>query len=290
MRFIVFTLSFCLTTTLIFAQGSVGFKTGLNYATLFGPSDIDDSGKEIETWDRNTGFHIGITYTYKINDGFRLRSEVLFSRKGGKYKHIGQMHRTFYNGTQSILTKGQGEYLVNISNSYFELPLMAGYRYRKFEVYAGGYAALLAFSTGEGALSYNGNTALGINTGDIDLLLDHDYFQDDIGYFTPGSEFIALTLDAKAYQVAKTQGAYYASSVTDTEKLFNRFDAGLIGGATWFFSSAVYLSARVQYGLVDQTNNKGHLSLSRLDADSKPVVRNTKDTNFAIQASVGFSF
>lgn len=113
------------------AQGSIGFKTGLNFAKIDGPADINDQGASVETWDRNTGFHIGVTYTYPISDAFKLRGELLYSRKGGKYKHIGQYYSTFTNAQGSILTTGQGEYLVNISNTYLDLPISAVYKWRK---------------------------------------------------------------------------------------------------------------------------------------------------------------
>jgi Outer membrane protein beta-barrel domain len=272
------------------AQGNIGFKVGLNFASIDGPSDVDASGKSLESWSNTTGFHIGVTYTYKITDAFKVRAEGLYSKKGGEYKHEGQMHRTFYTNGQKILTKGSGLYLVKISNSYFEVPLQAVFRFKKFEVSGGAYGGILGVSKGEGALTYSGATANGTTTGQLDFLLDHDYFADIIGGFTPGSATLTTVLDGKSYGIAKTQGAYYDTEVGGVDKYFNRLDAGLIGGAAYYFNSSLYLGLRYQYGLLDLTNDAGHLSIANLTTDSKPLPRNTFDRNITLQGTVGFSF
>jgi Outer membrane protein beta-barrel domain len=280
-----------LCATCLVAQGKIGFKTGLNFAQLKGDADTDNAGKEIDGWEPSTGFHIGVTYTYKFVDAFRVRGEFLFSRRSSEYKHVGQMHRTFFNSnTQFIQTRGTGQYLVKTSNAYFEIPVSAVFKYKKFEVSAGIYGGILAISSGQGALSYKGTTALGTTTDSLNIILDHNYFQDEVGGFTPGTAVLPNTLDGKAYNIAKTQGAYYNNSNTETEKLFNRLDAGVIAGAAYYFNSTLYLGGRLQYGLMDITNNAGHYSLSKLTTDGKSLLRNTKDTNFNLQFSVGFSF
>jgi Outer membrane protein beta-barrel domain len=290
MRILLLCLFCAITAQTATAQGHIGFKTGLNFAQIKGPADVNAAGAEIETYDRSTGFHIGMTYTYEFVDAFRVRAEFLYSRKGGKYKHIGQMHRTFYSATNSIVTVGEGSYLVNVNNSYFELPVSAVFRYKKIEASAGLYGGLLGLSAGEGALSYKGATIAGTATDQYDFILDHNYFQDEVGGVTPGTAVINATLDGKPYQIAKTQGAYYNNATGDTEKLFKRLDYGLIAGAAWYFNGTLSLGARLQYGLADLTNNQGHYSLSRLDANNKPILRNTNDRNFTIQTSVAFSF
>jgi hypothetical protein len=289
--FSTFFLCMMLCATGLQAQGNIGFKVGLNFAHIDGPSDLDKMGKSLESWSNTTGFHIGMTYTYKITDAFRVRAEALYSKKGGEYKHDGQMHRTFYGNTgQKILTQGNGLYLVKVSNSYFEVPLQAVFRYKKIEVSGGGYGGILAVSQGEGALTYNGTTANGTTTGPLEILLDHDYFADKIGGFTPGTATLQTTLDGKSYGIAKTQGAYYDTEVGGTEKLFNRLDAGLIGGAAYYFNSSLYLGLRYQYGLMDLTDDEGHLSIANLTSDLKPLPRNTFDRNITLQGTVGFSF
>ncbi len=285
-------LLFCLTLLVsiqLSGQGHIGFKTGLNFSNILSDTKEPAAGIIQDQWGRAMNFHIGMTYTYEFLDAFRVRGELLYSRKGGKYRYQGPMHRTFSGNNQSILTKGNGTYLVDVANTYLELPVSAVFKYKKIELSAGGYFGLLLFSRGEGGLGYRGTTALGTSTDSLNFILDHNYFADEPGSFTPGSEIIQVTLDGKNFSAAKTQGAYY-NSATQKEKLFNRLDAGLIAGAAWYFNSTLYLGVRVQYGLMDLTNNAGHFSLSSLNNDNTALLRNSREQNFTIQAGVGFSF
>ena len=55
-------------------------------------------------------------------------------------------------------------------------------------------------------------------------------------------------------------------------------------------SSALYLSARVQYGLADISNNDADIAKARTGDSKSLILQNDRDQNFVIQASVGFSF
>jgi hypothetical protein len=67
-------------------------------------------------------------------------------------------------------------------------------------------------------------------------------------------------------------------------------DYGVVGGISYYISSALYLSARIQYGLADITNNNVDLSKAKTGENNSLIYRDDKDQNFMIQASVGFSF
>jgi hypothetical protein len=72
--------------------------------------------------------------------------------------------------------------------------------------------------------------------------------------------------------------------------LYNSVDYGLVGGISYYISSGLYLTARVQYGLADITNNDADLSKAHVGTNGELIYRADKHQNFMIQASVGFSF
>jgi hypothetical protein len=161
------------------AQLSYGFKTGLNFSTLKGPSETDASGNKLETWDNITGFHIGATFSYPFTDRFGLRGELLYSKKGGKYRFDGPSYRFFTTtNNQRIQTSGTGRYLINLNNGYFDIPVMAYGRFGNFEISGGAYAAIMVQSAGEGSLVYEGRRSVG--GGGVDVIkgefnLDYNY-------------------------------------------------------------------------------------------------------------------
>lgn len=283
------------------AQIKYGFKTGLNFAHMVGPSETNDQGADLESWKNTTGFHIGMTFSYKFTDNFGLRGEALYSKRGAKYTFEGQSYRYFKTTTESVLTLGNSRYLINVNNSYIDVPIMAYARLGDFEIYGGGYAGILVQSTGEGSLRYSGKTSplgndvyVNPNKSDKELNfnLNHNYRKDDPGEGSTSSNNEAplnINVNGALSETPKTLGAYY-DYPTGAERLYNNLDFGLVGGVTWYISHALYLTARAQYGLADITKTNGDLSKARVGTSKELLFRNDKDTNFMIQASVGFSF
>jgi hypothetical protein len=282
------------------AQIKYGFKTGLNFAKFQGPSETDNQGLGLETWDNSTGFHIGMTFSYKFSDRFGVRGEALYSKRGSKYTYDGQAYRFFKHTTGQVYTSGNARYLINVNNSYIDIPLMAFGKFGHFEVYAGGYLGFLAASSGEGSLRYSGKTALGNNAyinpntseTELNFNLNHNYRRDDPGAGSSqgGDESsVNVKVDGFIAETPKTMGAYYDFN-EDKGALYNTLDYGVVGGISYYISSALYLSARIQYGLADITNNNVDLSKAKTGENNSLIYRDDKDQNFMIQASVGFSF
>ncbi|MBL7807175.1 MAG: outer membrane beta-barrel protein [Saprospiraceae bacterium] len=272
----------------------------MNFARFQGPSETDNQGNALENWDNATGFHIGMTFSYKFTDRFGLRGEVLYSKRGAKYSYEGQAFRFFKHTTGQVFTSGTGRYLINVSNSYIDIPLMAYGKFGHFEVYGGGYMGLLVASSGEGSLRYSGKTALGNNAyvnpntseTELNFNLNHNYRRDDPGEGSSQSDnetAVNVKVDGFIAETPKTMGAYY-DYPEDKGALYNTLDYGVVGGLTYYISSSLYLSARIQYGLADITNNKADLSKAKTGENNALLFRDDKDQNFMIQASVGFSF
>jgi hypothetical protein len=272
-----------------YGQLRYGFKTGLNFATLDGPSETDASGKALEDNKNTTGFHIGMTFGYKIVDHFGLRGEIVYSKKGIKYRYDGPTYWTFSDANNpSIFTTGTGKYLVNVNNSYFDIPIMAYSKWGDFEISVGAYASLMVQSIGEGALEYsNAKTPQGAAVDNVEFNLVHNYRKDKPGEFSTTEEII-VNIGNKKVEVPKTIGAYFDQK-EDRGSLYKSFDYGLVGGLSYYLSSSLYLGGRLQYGLSDITNNKADVAHSVSD-NGQPVYRNDNDRNFTIQAFVGFSF
>ncbi|MBV6439308.1 MAG: PorT family protein [Haliscomenobacteraceae bacterium CHB4] len=294
-----YTLIFLLTAFVfsLNAQIRYGFKTGLNFANISGPSETDANGKELESWGNVTGFHIGATFGYNFTDNYGLRAEFLYSKRGAKYTFDGESYRVFrYTGGQTLST-GISRYLININNSHLDIPLTFVARWGSFELTAGGYAGFLISSVGDGSLRYSGetvplgNTVTNSETGATELVfnLNHNYRKDDPGA-GEGADMVIAKVDSRNVEIPKTLGAYF-DYTEDKGKLYNTLDYGLIGGLAYYLSNSLYVSARLQYGLADITSNKADLSRTEINvSDGTFIYRDDKDKNFVIQASVGFSF
>lgn len=303
MRLLVLAFLLVLGNFQVNAQMKYGFKTGLNFARMIGAEETNISGDNLETWENVTGFHIGMTFAYKFTDNFGLRGELLYSKRGAKYTFDGQSYRIFKHPTGSILTLGSARYLINVNNSYFDLPVMAYARWGDFEISGGAYAGLLIQSIGEGSLRYSGKTALGNdiyvnpNSSDTELNfnLNYNYRKDDPGAGsskTDNEQPVSVKVNNIISETPKTLGAYY-DYPAGSERLYNALDYGLVGGISYYISNALYIHVRAQYGLADITNNNADLSRATAPASVDPKdlkYRDDKDRNFMIQASVGFSF
>ena len=282
------------------AQIRYGFKTGLNFAHFNGPSEMDDAGKDLESWSNITGFHIGATFAYQFTDNYSLRAELLYSKRGAKYTFDGQSYRTFRYDNSSTMSFGNSRYLVNINNSYIDIPVTAVARWGDFEISGGAYVGFLISSVGDGSLRYSGKTAppqnytiKDVNTGKDELVfnLNYNYRKDNPGEGGDdvGAVIAELSSAPLRLEMPGTLGAYY-DYTEDRGSLFNSLDYGLIGGVSYYLSSSLYAGVRLQYGMADVTNSDADVSKARLNEDGTFIYRDDKDKNFSIQVSVGFSF
>ncbi len=284
------TICFLLLFATLQAQVKYGFKTGLNFAKMSGPSETDAAGTSLESWKNVIGFHIGISFSNKFTDNFGVRGELLYSKKGTEYKFDGESYRFFTPSGGAIYSTGNSKYLINISNAYLDLPVIAYYRAGDFELSAGGYVGLMVQSTGEGSLLYTGGKTQNTPTTipDTEFFLNYNYRKDDPGGAS-GDELQIVKVDNQNLELPKSLGAYY-DAPAGTGRFFNALDYGLVGGLSYYLSNSLYLSARLQYGLADITNNSADIQKSTTAPDRSLIYRSDKDRNFVIQTSVGFSF
>lgn len=279
-----------LTVSAAQAQLRYGFKTGLNFAHIEGPSELSAAGANLESWKSLTGFHIGLVLGYSINDYFGLRGELLYTKRGAKYTFEGESYRIFRFEGGSIASTGNSRYLINVNNAYLDLPVLAYGRWKDFELSAGAYVGLMVQSIGDGSLTYTGGrtTSLQNSISDLEFNLDCNYRKDEPGGGESG-QTVTVKVDAKTLEMPKTLGAYY-DYPEDKGNMFNSIDYGMVAGLSYYMSRSLFLGLRLQYGLADITNNSADLAKARTEANGNLIYRNDKDRNMVIQASVGFSF
>lgn len=288
-RFFLTALLFVFLGTAAQAQLRYGFKTGLNFSSMSGPSETDMAGGDLESWKSITGFHIGLSLGYKINDFFGVRGEFLYTKKGAKYTFDGESYRIFRYSGGSTLSTGNSRYLINVTNAYLDFPVVAYGRWKDFELSAGAYVGVMVQSIGEGSLQYtNGKTVpLQNSISDLEFNLDYNFRKDEPGRGESGRTVLAK-VDAQNLELPQTLGAYY-DYTEDRGNLYNSVDYGLIAGLSYYMSSSLFIGVRLQYGLADVTNNDADLSRARTD-NGNLLYRDDKDHNIVTQLSIGFSF
>lgn len=267
------------------AQVKGGVKIGLNISNLKGPAETDlDKGTVLESTENYTGFHMGPSFSIPFSDRFGVRGELLYSKKGFKYKYQGTSPRLFrYDNNQGFGgTIGQANLGLSVNFVNLDVPLMAYARLGKLELSGGAYLSVLFQKVADGALQYSWKNLDGTE-GQIELYQVHNYNKDVIGG-ADDSETITTQVNGRNVTLPRTVGAYY-DFPEDKGNLYKSLDYGLIGGASFYISSTLYVGARLQYGLVDLTNNSADMSRYL----GYPNNREDKDYNYNIQVSVGFN-
>lgn len=283
---ILLALPLCLTAQ----EVSGGFKTGLNFSKFDGPVLEDANGEALESFGYTTGFHVGAIVNFKLTDFFGFRSELLYSQKGTNYTYSGDSYLRLYNqsGDRSIVLSTERNTTISVTNSHIDIPVLAYLRLGRFEFAGGANAAVLLGSVATGEVAHrNVRTSVGQNLEDIIITYDANYFQDNyqIGDF---SDARTVTIVNTPYTVPTIIGAYYDTKDND-ENLYRRFDVGLNAQVAFYLNQGLFLSTRLNYGLMDVSNEEQDIDYRSLD-NGQVRTNDDFDRNFSIQASLGFSF
>ncbi len=265
-----------------------GFRSGLTFSTLSGPSEMDDQGNELETFSLSSGFHVGATFNFRLTDIFGLRGELMYAQKGLNYDYEGPSYWIFEPllGT-SIYSSGTRQISLDITNSYIELPLTAFARAGRFEISAGISAGILVGSRGFGEVTYSGRSTLGSNIAPFTVNLQHNYFRDSYREEI-ATEFESRTIEGRPVRIPLTTGAYQ-EAVDNGQKLFRPLDFGLFGGLSFYLSKTLFLGGRIYYGLPDVTNDQQDISRKTLGDNREYLLRQDDDRNLVFYLSLGFS-
>ena len=269
---------------------SAGFRAGLNFTTVSGPSEVNAMGQNLEDFEFTNGFHIGAVGNLRFTDIFSLRAELLYSQKGGVYNYVGDSYWEFRptDGSTAFIATGNRETTLEITNSYIDIPVMGVARFGKFEMSAGMSLGFLVASRAAGELRFSGESPQGNNIVPFTIALDFNYFdgpfrREDIG------DVEMREIDSRPVEIPKSLGAYY-EELDEDENLYNVIDVGLIGGVAYYLNRGLFLGLRLNYGISDITRSNRDISRSEIENVDEYVFRDDTDQNLNIQLSVGFSF
>jgi len=257
---------------------SYGFKAGLNYNTFNGPED------EAESFDRTTGFHIGVIFKYPLTDLFGFKGEFVYSQRGGKYSYQGPSSFLVQRTPNPILLSGNRDMTVNISNNYLDFPLLAYGKFGWFEVNTGVTLSVLVGSLGAGQLKFTG---LNPPVDEFSINLDHHYFSDKAREASSfGTQEIRVSNER--ITIPSQIGGYYELESKDGN-LYKGLEVGWLAGVSFYLNEGLFLGLRGNFGLLDITRSQMDRSY-RTFTNNVPVPQNDKDKQISYQLSLGFSF
>lgn len=271
------------------AQVSIGFKAGLNFSNMDGDLEMDAQGNPVETIKSSTGFNVGALVNYSITDIFGLRTEFIYAQKGRVINYDGDSYFVFDpTPTDPIIASGNRNLELDVINSYLEIPFLAYAKFGKIEVMGGAYVSALIGSVADGSLTFTPSSRQGNNFDAAEFTLDYRYRRDEAG---EGDGTIkALSVNGRGVDVPSSLGAYYEYSSVDNS-LHNLLDFGVIGGLSFYLNDGFFINARLEYGLIDTTDDSVDVSYFDLpQANNQLSFRNDTDRNFTIHTSVAFRF
>ena len=236
------------------------------------------------------GFLVGALFRYWFTDLVGVKWELLYSQKGTDYNFNGAGYQILPTETGSILNlNGNQRINLNISNAYFDIPVLVYGKFGKFEVEAGVNIGLLIASTATGELAFSGTSQNGTPIDDFIATLDYKYRKDNPGEvdFTLGTT--SINVDGTPNEIPRILQAYYQFP-EDRGNYFNAIDFGLNVGAYYYWNQGLFIGGRFNYGLSDVTKDGYDVSRVELDGSQNFIPRTDKDRNISLQFSLGFSF
>ena len=268
---------------------SVGFKAGLNFTDIDGPSEVDGAGNALEDNQLTTGFVFGARFNVQLTDQFGVRSELIYGQKGAEYSFEGPSYWSFATiSDEEVFATGERRSLLKITNSYLEIPVMGYARFGRVEFSAGLSIGALLSSRGTGSLIFSGETFDGVPVDPVTIELGFNYLSDPLTPAEPDNVDTRV-LGGNTVEIPIEIGAYFENPGSDT-RAFNRLDLGLNAEIAFFLNQGLYLGLRGSYGLSDITRIEQDYALTSLDNSNEFIFQDDKDHNISLQASLGFSF
>ena len=269
---------------------SFGFQAGLTFSKLQGPVE-QDAGTDLESFDFANGFHVGGLFNYKLTDQVGLRTGLVFNKKGTKYKYDGPSYFFFKReGAKApVATLVTRQQEIKFTNANIDIPVMIFARLGSLELRGGLYGSVLVAGNAGGSLNLTNIRTLSGNNSVADVMfsLDYNYGSDRVG--TGNGVLQSRIITGEEVFFPSIIGAYYEEPVKKGS-LFNVFDYGLTGGASYFINETFYFGAEIQYGFADVTKNFYDYSKLTLDANRDRIQRADKDNSLTLKFSLGFSF
>ncbi|MDQ3015171.1 MAG: PorT family protein [Bacteroidota bacterium] len=265
-----------------------GFRAGLSFAKIDGPSELGATGSELETNKMSTGFHIGMTINFKFTDIMGFRTELLYSQRGTQYEYNGPSYFVLEpNSLNTQMLLGNRRQSLNVSNAYLDVPLLVYYRIGYFEISGGLNTGLLISSTAGGSIEFDGTSPNTQNpVAPFEVNLNHNYRKDEAREASPDNNIISV--DGIPYDVPEFLGAYYDFDSKDGS-FYKTLDFGINLGLAYYLNDGLFISGKYIIGLNDVTNNFYDVSKSSL-SNGTLIPRSDNDKSSSMQFSLGFNF
>lgn len=271
---------------ILWSQGSkFGVRAGVDFSKFLGQLE------EGESYDYSNGFHFGINYSYYVTDYFGFGAEVIYQQKGTKRSFSGDSFYPIHKPGEATYhyEDGQLDMAIDISNAYISLPLTVSLKpFSKLEWFVGISPNFLILPVGGGALTFTSASA----PEDLffDQTLTYQYYEDENEDFLQSPFNPAVFCGDDIVNIQGTAGAYYHfSAAAEQEKMFKWFDLTGLTGLNFYYNKSLYFGGRVEYGLLDLTNQKVDYSYKERNGNSF-IFRDDRDVHFGFQASIGFRF
>ncbi len=263
---------------------SFGFKAGLSNVSISGPLESTANGMELESIKANRAFILSLLVNVNFTDELLLQAELMYNQKGFNYNYKGPSYAILRTQDQNLTLSGNRDMSLNVSNTYFQIPVSLSYKLlNRFQVQGGMYGSVLVSSTGAGNINY---TNLPEIPGNVELTLNYNYRSNEAMGASPGSQEVRINNEPQL--IADQVGAYYDYAQKD-KALFRTFDAGLHAGINIFINQSLFVGARYSHGLMDITRNEVDRSYQSLD-QGKLKFSNDDDRYSAWEFTIGFSF
>lgn len=250
------------------AQVELGAKIGALANVITGKTE------EGESFTPMPGGNIGIYAKFAANEFYGIKTEALFSLKGGTNKFNGKTYQVAsvvdtIDGIPVTVPQpviANTDYKVTNWNAYVEVPLLMYYNVSdELTIEAGPSLSFLMLSKGKGYLNWKSDEYGASSESEI----KNNYKKDEAAQ--PGA---------------------YAAFLEKKGNYFTTLDIGFNLGAEYALNDKFFVGGRFQYGLHDITNNfydrsKVDYTINDLNQQAKGVNRGDVDRNINLSIYFG---
>lgn len=290
MRFTVIVIFLLLCSGLLKAQKfSGGFKGGYNINQQDMKVRLAPDGSAVESYDNGSGFHVGAIVNCEFTKYFGLRTHLIYTQRGFRYlldtDESYLVLRSLDGDREAAI--GSKRISMSVNNSYLEIPLLAYFTYKNFEIAAGPSLGFMVSSSASGSIRFDGQWR-GEEIVVDPSVINHQYYSDRSGSFISANSY-QFSNGFEEFYFPQSHTAYYELNEKDKPR-FSSVNYGLTGEVNYYFNKGLFIGITYYYGLNDVTNIETDLDLYQLSEEGNLQLSEEDDRLHSIRFSVGFRF